>query len=168
MGGDFNETVEDARSGILRLMTDTNLCDPWYLRNPDSPTFHTQETGSKRIDSLFLSEGLVSCVTKLGYSPFHRFLHSDHRALYIEFDTHKLLGQQSDNLAALPHRSVNSSDRQSVTKYVEAMYEHLSANAIFDRKSALDLDQLNSAEVERMDTIIGDAGQSGESHCKGR
>jgi len=37
VGGDFNETIHDPRSGLLRLASATGLSDPWLTRYPNHP-----------------------------------------------------------------------------------------------------------------------------------
>jgi exonuclease III len=41
IGGDFNETTDKHNSGILKLVTTTNLVDPFLHYHPTLPTFNT-------------------------------------------------------------------------------------------------------------------------------
>ena len=116
VGGDFNETLEDINSGLLRIATTTQLVDPWNNKFAHHPPFNTQIMGSKRIDSVLISPGILCCITKIGYAPFGFFTTSDHRALVLECDTKMLFGDVTDRLIPPQFRGVRAQDRQAVTK----------------------------------------------------
>jgi hypothetical protein len=46
VGGDFNEDMEEPTSGLLRLVTTTQLCDPWITRHPQLRKFRTYRHGT--------------------------------------------------------------------------------------------------------------------------
>jgi hypothetical protein len=79
VGGDFNECLDDPRSGLLRLATTTGLADPWQTLQPNYPEFATRDPGSKRIDSVLVSPSIYDSISSMGYSPVARFVDSDHR-----------------------------------------------------------------------------------------
>jgi exonuclease III len=102
VGGDWNETLEDRRSRLLKLATNCNLTHPWLLRHPDIPDFKTQDQGSRRINSVLVSHRLASCIQGIGYAPFKYITNSDHRPLFIDFDTKALFGDETDMRHADP------------------------------------------------------------------
>ena len=87
LGGDFNETAEKPRSGLLKLMLETGLLDPWTHRFPTHPTFNTYRRGSQRIDTILCSPSVLPLIQSISYSPFNWFTNSDHRAMIIDFSS---------------------------------------------------------------------------------
>ena len=87
LGGDFNESLEDKDSGILKLITTNNLTDPFLYRFPQKSEFGTHVLGKRRIDAVFVTQTLLSSVSRIGYTPFQYSTPSDHRSVMIEFNT---------------------------------------------------------------------------------
>jgi len=94
VGGDFNESLEDRNSGIHRLVTTHNLTDPFLVRFPNHHTFGTHSMGHRRIDSVYVTPGLLPGLTRIGYSPFQYSKPSDHRPVLLEFDKTIFFGQR--------------------------------------------------------------------------
>lgn len=86
LGGDFNESIEDKNSGLLKLITTTNLTDPFQHRFPHHPTFGTHAMGHRRIDSVLFSPSLLPSLKSIGYAPFQYTKSSDHRPLLFDLD----------------------------------------------------------------------------------
>ena len=86
VGGDFNDTLFQPRSQLLKLATNTNLIDPWTRLYPGIENFKTYQRGTKRIDSMLCSHSVASHIQSMGYSPFNWLTNSDHRALIVDFD----------------------------------------------------------------------------------
>ena len=78
IGGDFNETTDKHSSGILKLLTTTNLVDPFLHFHPTLPTFNTYNRGSQRIDAIFCSPTIIPTIKSIGYAPFNWVTNSDH------------------------------------------------------------------------------------------
>lgn len=168
VGGDFNETLLDSRSGLLRLATETNLADPWQHIHPHHVEFNTQISGSKRIDSVLLSHRIMDSVRSIGYAPFGHITNSDHRPLLLDFDTKRLFGDDTDMIFPPQFRGVKANDASSVTTYVEKLHKHLTSNGAFDIQKALDDDRANTITAEMADRLLGEGGDSAEHACKRR
>jgi endonuclease/exonuclease/phosphatase family metal-dependent hydrolase len=84
--GDFNESMNE-RSSIARIVTAHGLIDILFQRNSHVPEPHTYARGSIRIDYALISPDLVTSVNRCGYKPFHKRVHSDHRGMFLDFDT---------------------------------------------------------------------------------
>ena len=84
VGGDFNETLFQPNSQLLKLATSVNLIDPWTRLYPGHENFKTYQRGTKRIDSMLCSHSVAFSVRSMGYSPFNWLTNSDHRALVID------------------------------------------------------------------------------------
>ena len=133
VGGDFNECMDDTRSGLLRLATTTGLTDPWSTFKPNYPEFATRDPGSKRIDSVLVSPSIYDSIISMGYAPVARFVDSDHRGICLEFTGDRLLGPQSDVFPRPDYRGVKSTDKGKVTAFIEAWYTHLESNSVFSK-----------------------------------
>ena len=64
VAGDFNETLDDPNSGVLRFATSTGLVDAFLQKHPGHPDFPTHHRGSKRIDSAFVSPRLAGAIRR--------------------------------------------------------------------------------------------------------
>ena len=168
IGGDFNETLEDPNSGLLRLATNTNLSDPWYLQHPQHKQFATQEFGSKRIDSILISYRLSGSIRAIGYGPFGQVTNSDHRPLFVDFHSQALFGDDTAVLRPTLFRPFHSRDRQAVTTYIEHMYSYLQAHSVFELQQALDDNTQDISIVETVDSILGDSQTLAIAACRKR
>ena len=114
----------------------------------------------------FVSPTMLLTIKHLGYFPFNYQDKSDCRSLWIDFDTDKLFGKEPILLPNPAHRQLSSRDPKLVTKYCESVYAHAISNNLFSL-----VDRLNSTTTpdhglaEKIDTIIGQAMQSGETKC---
>lgn len=167
LGGDFNESLTDRRSGILRLITNRNLTDPFLQRYPDIPSFGTHIHGKRRIDMVFVSPSLLSSIYRIGYAPYFHSKPSDHRPLLIEFNTQTLFAYniaiQSSN-----NRIVKTNDKNTVTKFIKQWFQQISDNQGFVLQTQLDEDRASPELVEHVDRIIGLSGQQAERACRRR
>ena len=172
IGGDFNETTDKHASGILKLINTTNLVDPFLHYHPTLPTFNTYNRGTQRIDAIFCSPSIIPTIKAIGYSPFNWVTNSDHRAIFVDFCSKKLFQdtrESSMTLSPPNTRAIRSNDKQRVQLYIEKFYKHLVSN-----NCAATLEQLNtngnndSIQIEKIDRLIGQAGDTAEKTCKRR
>lgn len=168
VGGDFNDNLFQPRSQLLKLATSTNLIDPWTRLYPGIETFKTYQRGTKRIDSMLCSHSLVSHIQSMGYSPFNWLTNSDHRALIIDFDEKALFGRTADPLTRPTLRGIKSNDRQQVMTFIEKWHDHLVENNVFARSRDLHSPSTTHQEVEALDFLIGQGGDSAERQCRRR
>ena len=97
IGGDFNETTDKHNSGLLKLLTTTNLVDPFLHCHPTLPTFNTYSRGSTRIDAVFCSPSIVSSIKSIGYAPYNWVTNSDHRAILLDLCANQLFHDAREN-----------------------------------------------------------------------
>ena len=78
--GDFNETIEDERSGLSKLCSkqENQLVDIISHRHSNSVMPNTYLHGKKRLDYLLITSDLVPAVVRCGYEPFLYRQHTDH------------------------------------------------------------------------------------------
>jgi len=123
VGGDFNETIDKQSSGILRLITATNLIDPWSHRFPHTPSFNTYSRGSDRIDHVFCTPSLISSIQSIGYAPFRWITNSDHRALLIDFNINMLFHGKHNSTTddKLKTRHLKTNDKKALTTFINQL-----------------------------------------------
>jgi hypothetical protein len=170
VGGDFNDTLLRPRSQLLKLANSTDLTDPWIHLHPDHESFSTYSRGNTRIDAILCSHSILRHIQHIGYSPFNWLTNSDHRTLVVDFDTKALFGNHDNPLPNLKLRGIKSNDRQQVYDFIVQWHDHLAANNVFDRIASLTSDPTGTStvEVELLDRLIGQGGDSAERSCRRR
>jgi hypothetical protein len=168
LGGDFNESLEDNNSGILKLITEVNMTDPFLYRFPHHPDFGTHALGRKRIDLIFVTPALLPGITKIGYAPFSYSTDSDHRPILIEFNTGMLFGQGYNSMQNMALRQVKSKDKKSVTTFITQWYESVHNQQGFSFQEQLDNNSCSPNVVEMVDSILGTCGAKAEESCHRR
>jgi hypothetical protein len=64
IGGDFNDTIYRHNSGLLNLITKTDLVDVWHHRNPNHESFNTYSRGTERIDTVLCTNPILPYIQK--------------------------------------------------------------------------------------------------------
>ena len=151
VGGDFNETAEKPRSGLLKLMIDTGLLDPWTHRFPTHPTFNTYRRGSQRIDTILCSPSVLPMIRSINYSPFNWFTNSDHRAMVLDLSS-IIMFQEPDDTTQLSvqQRSIRSNNKKRTQAYIHQCYQHLTQNNAQKFLDRLDHKTATIQEVENL------------------
>jgi hypothetical protein len=153
---------------MRELAVACGLVDIWARRNPGIE-FNTRHPGSKRIDYVLVTPDIVPSVTAVGYFPFKYRGQSDHRSIYVDFDTALLFGNETSKLANLQQRGLVSTDPFSCTQYIRAAGKHAHANNLFELSLQLsNLTEPDHALAEKVDTILGQAMAHGDKQCKHR
>jgi hypothetical protein len=163
LGGDFNETTHKNTSGLLRLLSTTDLLDPWTRRYPNHPDFNTYARGTSRIDGVFCSPNLYPFIEAHGYAPFYWITNSDHRAVVIDFNSDMLFydkNVQQDGSHMTSVRTIQSNDTQQVIRFVKKFHEHLRQNNAFIRVR----NAKTAEDIESIDRLITQASESAEKH----
>lgn len=168
LGGDFNETLDDRNSGILRLATAHQLIDPFMQRFPQHPSFGSHIHGNRRIDAIFVSPALLPCIHRIGYAPFYYARNSDHRPIMLEFISDALFGDKNIPIHAPPTRSIRSNDKKNVTIFINAWYDAVESKGGFALQRRLNDDAATDSEVEALDAIIGQSADIAENKCRRR
>ena len=169
LGGDFNETSDKPRSGLLKLMTSTGLIDPWNHRFPTHATFNTYSRGSQRIDTSLCSPTILPMIRSISYSPFNWFTNSDHRAMILDLSSLLLFQDPDDSTQLSFHqRAIKSNDKQRTQAYINQCYQHLMHNNAKKFLEKIEQKTATIKEVETYDTIITQACLSAEKSCRRR
>ena len=133
LAGDFNEEIVTQASGMDRLATACGLVDLFSVRLGSSTIPATYQRGTKRLDYILMSSTLLPHVKAAGYDPFGYRIPSDHRGMYVDFDTDGLLRQSNIPLAPVAARDFTTTSPGSVAKYVTAKMQYLNDHHFFER-----------------------------------
>ncbi|KAI2497109.1 hypothetical protein MHU86_17370 [Fragilaria crotonensis] len=99
----------------------------------------------------------------MGYEAFNVRLSSDHRGFFIDFDTDKLFGSPTPNLASPNRRMLKANNIHQVTAYIDTMYEFLLAHNAFQRGRRLTYPGNRHQFAERLDRDVLAAGLAAEA-----
>ena len=117
------------------MLQQCGLIDPVYHKHRTSD-FNTYIRGSKVIDYVFVTEDLLSAIDSCGYHSFGEHFFSDHRAVYVNFNTKKLFGSLTNQLPHISMREIRSNQRHQVTTYIQAKDKHLHTQNFYARMDA--------------------------------
>jgi len=135
----------------------------------ETPDFATYDGGTTVLDYILLDENLIDCVCACGYEPFQARVFSDHRAVYVDFDTKRLFGSCVQPLAPMPKRELKSTRPQHVREYFQNKWEYLLEQHFFRRlKTLQELEGRgipNHKLAQKLDTILIDASLYAEKRC---
>ena len=124
LGGDFNELLGDNPAGMLRLVVDCHLIDP-YSDKHGSTQFTTYQWGQKVLDYTLVSQDLLGSIQSCGYEPFQANIFKDHQGVYINFSTGHLFGRKIHPLAPPPLRDISSKKPHQIGPYWTKKYRYL-------------------------------------------
>ena len=168
LGGDFNETLEDKHSGLLQLVTTHQLTDPFLSRFPHHKNFGTHIMGTRRINSVFLTPGLLPSLTSIGYAPFDYATTSDHHPIIMDFHTKSLFGQYHDAIPPVTSRLLRTEDKKAVMTFINRWHQEVQMRGGFTLNQQLQSDTADPNVVELVDEIWGSSGDIAERACKRR
>ncbi len=152
LAGDFNEDITSPSSGMDQLATTCGLVDLFSIRTGTSTLPATYQRGIKRLDYILLSPTLTAHVTAAGYDPFGYRIPSDHRGMYVDFDSEALFNQPLSQLAPAVTRDFVTTSPGVIEKYVTAKMAYLNDHRFFDRLETMeDLDEPDHELAESLD-----------------
>jgi len=153
---DANESVDDPRSDIARLFTETDLTDLHHYLHPALQKPATHQRGSQAIDLMAGSPLIVSALLHAWIHPFGDpvCIKGDHHLLGIDLDPEILFGN-----ADLPSyhgqtRGTNSRHPQKVTKFCKRVVDRCNQQCLAERLAALQhLPHLDPHHLEELEDI---------------
>ena len=166
LSGDFNQHIQISKGTLDSIITQCQLMDPWRHKHKEIDEPRTYNRGKIRLDYILVSPQIAQSITAVGYCPFNETLRSDHRAMYLDLDTHKLFGNNTSKLQQ-GHRRDFYSTPENDKKYVKAAAAHAEANNLFNRLDALvNQDTPNHELIEKLDELLGECCALGAKACK--
>ncbi|KAI2510607.1 hypothetical protein MHU86_3718 [Fragilaria crotonensis] len=159
--GDFNEAFGTDADGLSFIAGELQLINLSSSRH-SSHVPATYSRGSKCLDYALGSPRLGAALIAMGYEAFNARLSSDHRGFFIDFDTDKLFGSPTPNLASPNRRMLKANNIHQVTAYIDTMYEFLLAHNAFQRGRRLTYPGNRHQFAERLDRDVLAAGLAAE------
>ena len=151
--GDYNEAIGAEKEGIHKVMESIGLVDLMAaVHGDDTPA--TFLRGTRCIDYILATPGILSAVTKTGYAPIHEGLMSDHRGFFVDLDKEKLFGGELPQLPTQQQRTFEASSPAAVTKYLDIATDFLDKRRVIER--ALELSRQTHPNHERAEAIDRD------------
>jgi hypothetical protein len=164
--GDFNEPMSE-KSSMARIASTHSLVDILFQRNSHLPEPNTYARGSTRIDYALISPELVDAVKACGYEPFHKRVKSDHRGMFLDFDTALLFGNDTQKMSAMAHRDFTAKNPSNNTTYIESKFAHLTEQRFFYYLAELrDKPHGDHEQAEKLDQMLQDASEVASKKVK--
>jgi hypothetical protein len=120
-----------------------------------------------RIDYTLISRELSPAIVTVGYEPFHYTFATDHRGMFIDFNTAKLFGNTTNNMQTAKSRHLNSKYPLGRKTYIQAASDHRREHNLFQPlHDLLESNTCDDALIEQLDATFGDCCALGERKCK--
>jgi len=154
---DANEPVDDPRSDISRLFTETDLTDLHHYLYPATRKPATHQRGSHAINLIAGSPLIVSALVHAWIHPFGDpvCIKGDHRLLGIDLDPKILFGTADLPSYHSQLRGTNSRHPQKVTKFCKRVVDRCNQQRLAERLAVLQqlphLDPDHLVELEAID-----------------
>jgi hypothetical protein len=101
-----------------------------------------------------------------GYEPFSSRFPSNHRAHFLDFDTQKLFGTETQTLGKHSDRILRSNNVAQTTQYLQEKYDLLLQHNAFARGDQLSYPEKKPAFAERLDRDVVSASLAAEQCMK--
>jgi hypothetical protein len=166
--GNYNEALSKNSNLMASICSKHGLFNVhthFHGANADIPTY---ARGSTRLDYGVASPTLKSFVYACGYNLFNEYIHSDHRAQFLDLNLKSFFGHATPRLARPGLRFVSSAS-SDIKKFIRKMYAHLADHKAFHQYHdlQLDVDILEEPwrQANKLDRILGQAFAIAEKHC---
>ncbi|KAI2507029.1 hypothetical protein MHU86_7414 [Fragilaria crotonensis] len=161
--GDFNEAFGSDPDGLSFVAGELKLVNLSACRH-SSKVPATYARGSKCLDYALGSPRLQEALVRMGYDAFNARLSSDHRGFFLDFDTVKLFGSPTQDLATPARRMLKATNPCQVTAYINTMYEFLEEHNAFRRGERLTYAGNRHQYAEKLDRDVLAASLAAEAH----
>jgi hypothetical protein len=154
--GKYN-SYASALSSTIPTPTGTDVLIPDKRRAvPEAPASPlVAQANATRIDYALLSPDLVGAVQLCGYEPFQQRIKSDHRGLYIDFNTSMLFGNDTQTLGPAALRDFTAKYPANNSTYISAKHAHLTQQGFFGHLARLhSIPNGDHALAERLDANL--------------
>ena len=160
--------------GLAHLVSTCKLTDAHAFLHASSCNPATYVRGTKRLDYILVSEGVLPFLRFGGIEAFFTTIHSDHRGLFIDIDLTALLGGELAKLLPSALRGISSNSPHG-EKYINNILTYFEEHNIFARAqvvfAALDASTIPISPsllvaVNRLDRDITRAMLHAENQCR--
>ena len=135
--GDFNTHNDNTTNNPLQALQSSCQLSDAISHFHDCSGQTSYSRGATIIDYCFLSTELLPCIRACGYLPLHFFSYSDHRSLYVDFNSVALFGGSPPKIPKPTARFVNSRDPQSTAKFLQRLQTYWAEHSLSQRVTRL-------------------------------
>ena len=172
LGIDSNTDLDNLQSPMYKIAMELGLIDVRPLSNNSDGKCSTFRDGSRRIDSIFVSEKVLRQVRNPQYLGFHDMIFSDHRGAIIDLTLATF--QETEHTGFdIPRRNLSMHYPQKAEKCLVQLTKGLDNISAFERMkemtSAFEKDGAtsgNKAKFERLDRAICHQQLRAERRCR--
>ena len=118
------------------FLTSHNLVDLHGIISAD-PFPNSYATGSTKIDYILGTSTCAEAVRRGGIRNFTKGPHSDHRGMYLDFDSATLFSEKNVDPTRPIARQLRLGNKQTTTKYLEVLLDQLEYHNVFSRVGKL-------------------------------
>ena len=169
---DCNEDLSSMKDLQMHLtQKDLNLAEPIRAKYQQLDRLPpTNNTGSKPIDSIFVSPDLMH-ISRGGWLEFGKE-YSDHRVLYMDIDMHTLLGKHKNTTAHQTIRRLQCKDPRTVDRYnsiLAKQYEHhnmIERLTAFENNVAYPISEQELLPLIKLDNLNTQLIRHAEKNCR--
>jgi plasmid stabilization system protein ParE len=154
---DANESVGDKPGGITSIIGKAGLTDMIRFCHPHDEDINTHSRGTKQIDYIFGSAGVLRHCDRAGILPFGSGYQSDHRALFIRIRIKGILASTVQAIGSISARKLSQATPKERKIFLEEVDIHWRNQNLYDRLQKLmaipssEWDKENSENFERCD-----------------
>ena len=178
---DSNETLAEGKE-FKAFTENVHLTDAMETLDPSLLEDPTYLWGKRRIDYILLSQGVVGAAIKGGHHPFHQYVVSDHKGVYVHFDARELFAVGTADLSHISQRKILLSHRDIVLKYITKLESLYKEHRIMPRLDKIRLqierastdehrkclfNKLDKLDVERVRLMVAAEKYAGRAPPKG-
>ena len=163
--GDFNEVVGLHPTGFSKITTKFSLVDIHGHFHSVPTEVPTYARGKDRLDYIFCTAPLLSATIKSGAKPFNQHIHSDHRALFVDWNESLLFGSQAPFMTPHTQRRLQSKCTATLVQYIDVLHKYCESHSISKRLKELELHP-SPNNVESLDRDITRGMLSAEKRCR--
>ena len=163
--GDFNEVVGLDISGFASITRDFDLVDIHGHYHSNETEVPTYARGTTRLDFVFCSAPLLPAVEACGIEPFNQHIFSDHRALFVDWDTSLLFGSATPTIVSKAQRRLQTSNAQTRSKYITYLHKYCEDHRITSRLAKLH-EAPDPVQAEAIDRDITRGMLAAEKQCR--
>jgi hypothetical protein len=154
---DANESLDKITSGIGKLAAKCKLVDAHEYVHGINENIHTYKWGSSKIDHILVSADIAPAITKCGILPFDTIYESDHRALYVAFNSQQIFKASLPEVPDKPQRGLHSNKPKEVEKYtrlVDRKLKEATTYTAIDNVNPANKTQDDWPDLENIDAKI--------------
>jgi hypothetical protein len=151
ISGDLNEVLGDDPAEFGAITSEFNLADVYRHRHGMIEPA-TYNRGHRRLDYILCSSPLLSAVTACGILPFDVLSRSDHRTVFVDFDTKLLFGSLPSELVHTKTPTFHSRDYETTEAYVNSVHAFCNEKQVYQMAEEA-LESATPAALNRLYTL---------------